>query len=509
MASKKSREIAEFGDFQTPNDLANQVVNLLVKLGVRPATVIEPSCGRGAFLEAAAHAFPRTRLAGFDINDEYIQYSAKRLAWHSETSLMLSSFFHQDWEGYLAQCPRPLLVLGNPPWVTNSELGLLGSDNLPAKTNFQNHKGLDAVTGKSNFDISEWMLLENLKWLEREGGTLAVLCKTAVARKILASAWKRTAPIKDARIYRINALASFGAAVDACLFYLVVERSPVLQQCAVYDSLDSHEPSSRFGFADGKVVSNMDDYREHHQFFGVNKDYTWRSGVKHDCSKVMEFDFAEGALTNGYGDRVDIENTYLFPLFKSSDISGSKQRDRRKYVLVTQRTVGAETDSIRQVAPKTWKYLLDHSDALDKRTSVIYRNKARFSIFGVGEYTFAPWKIAISGLYKNLGFKLYGEVDGKPVCFDDTVYFLPFSVEEEARAALELLQTSAAQSFLKSMIFWDEKRPITVDVLKRLDMAKLAQWAGKGEEIEGYRFHSKREKPLDGQLSLLGYRLNP
>lgn len=503
MALRKSREVAEFGDFQTPDDLANKVVTLLKTLGVEPATIIEPSCGRGAFLEAAASAFPKARLAGFDINAEYLQHSAKRLAGHADLSLTLGSFFRQDWEGYIAQCARPLLVLGNPPWVTNAELGQLGSDNLPAKTNFQNHKGLDAVTGKSNFDISEWMLLENLKWLELEGGVLAVLCKTAVARKILASAWKRTAPIKDARIYRINALASFGAAVDACLFYLVVERVPALQKCAVYDSLDSSIPSSRFGFADGKVVSNVDDYLEHHHLFGINKDYTWRSGVKHDCSKVMEFDFADGALTNGYGSRVDIESTYLFPLFKSSDIGGAKQLDRRKYVLVTQRTVGEETESIREIAPKTWRYLLDHADALDRRTSVIYKNKARFSIFGVGDYTFAPWKIAISGLYKNLAFKLYGPVEGKPVCFDDTAYFLPFSIEEEARAALELLQMPAAQSFLKSMIFWDEKRPITVDVLKRLDMAKLARSAGRGEEIEGHRFHSKRQKTPD-QLSLLG-----
>lgn len=504
MAPKKSRVVAEFGDFQTPDELANQVVALLSRLGVEPATVIEPSCGRGAFLEAAANAFPKARLAGFDINADYLQRSAERLAGHPDLSLTLSSFFRQDWETYIAQCPRPLLVLGNPPWVTNSELGQLGSDNLPTKTNFQNHKGLDAVTGKSNFDISEWMLLENLKWLERDGGILAVLCKTAVARKILASAWKRTAPIKDARIYRINALASFGAAVDACLLYLVVERAPALQQCAVYDSLDSQQPSGLFGFADGKAVSNMDDYRDHHHLFGINKNYTWRSGVKHDCSKVMEFTLAEGILTNGYGARVDIEDTYLFPLFKSSDIAGAKRIDRRKYVLVTQRAVGDETDSIRENAPRTWKYLLQHSDALDNRTSVIYKNKARFSIFGVGDYTFAPWKIAISGLYKSLSFKLYGPIEGKPVCFDDTAYFLPFSVEDEARAALDLLQSPAAQSFLKSMIFWDEKRPITVDVLKRLDMAKLAQSEGRSEDIDGHRFHSKRQKHHEGQLSLLG-----
>lgn len=503
MVLKKSREATEFGDFQTPDDLANQVVNLLVALNVNPAAIIEPSCGRGAFLEAAANAFPNARLSGFEINDNYIKYAAQRLVKHPEVRLKLGNFFQQNWEEFLAESPQPLLVLGNPPWVTNSELGLLGSDNLPVKTNFQNHKGLDAITGKSNFDISESMLLENLSWLERVGGTLAVLCKTAVARKILSSAWKRTAPIKDARIYRIDALGSFGAAVDACLFYLVVGENSETQQCAIYDTLISPKPSSRFGFSDGKLVSNIDAYQHNKYLYGINKNYMWRSGVKHDCSKVMEFSYVDNVLINGYGERADIEEMYLFPLFKSSDVSGAKQRDRRKYVLVTQRTVGAETDSIRETAPKTWKYLIKHADSLDRRTSIIYRNKARFSIFGVGDYTFAPWKIAISGLYKNLNFKLYGPIEGKPVCFDDTVYFLPFSIEGEARAALELLQTPAAQDFLKSMIFWDEKRPITVDILKRLDMAKLAKSAGRSDEIEGHRFHSKRRKHFEDQLSLL------
>ena len=59
-----------------------------------------------------------------------------------------------DWDAVLAGDPGPWLVLGNPPWVTNAELGLLKNSNLPIKSNFQGHKGLEALTGKANFDIS-------------------------------------------------------------------------------------------------------------------------------------------------------------------------------------------------------------------------------------------------------------------------------------------------------------------------------------------------------------------
>ena len=85
-----------------------------------------------------------------------------------------------------------------------------------------------------------------------------------------------------------------------------------------------------------------------------------------------------------------------------------------------------------------------------------------------GAYSFAPWKVAISGLYKKLAFACVGPVDGRPVVFDDTVSFLPFQTEAEARAwlAIWLNSSDLAQTFLGSMIFWTDKRPITAAVLR-------------------------------------------
>lgn len=55
MAGKKSIEKWEFGDFQTPFMLAQKVVEVLKRNHIiSPAHVIEPTCGKGAFLLAAA-----------------------------------------------------------------------------------------------------------------------------------------------------------------------------------------------------------------------------------------------------------------------------------------------------------------------------------------------------------------------------------------------------------------------------------------------------------------------
>lgn len=483
MAPSKPKHIAEFGDFQTPDALANEVLALLRRLGMSPRSIFEPSCGRGAFLAAAAETFPDAKLFGLDINQSYLSHTAKRLASNARLQLAHESFFEHDWSTHIERADAPLLILGNPPWVTNAELGTLGSANLPAKSNFQNLKGLDAVTGKSNFDISEWMLLQNIEWLCRKPGMLAVLCKTAVARKIVAAAWKRNIPLADARIYRIDALEHFGAAVDACLFVIQIDGINSVLECAIYASLQSRDPERKIGFVDNSLISNVDIYHRYRNLRGVNRSYTWRSGVKHDCSKIMELDRTAYGLVNGLGQTVDIEDTYLFPLMKSSDIAGKRQKSRDKFVIVTQRFVGEDTRHIERDAPRTWRYLEDNRVALDRRTSVIYRNKPSFSMFGVGEYTFAPWKIAISGLYKKLAFQVYGAKHGKPICFDDTVYFLPFDTQEEAQNVLKILNTEEAQGLLESMVFWDEKRPITVDLLKRADIEKIAACLGRTHEL--------------------------
>ena len=60
--------------------------------------------------------------------------------------------------------PDPLLILGNPARVTNSELSAMHSANLPPKANLNGQPGIDALTGASNFDISEWMLLQLIAW---------------------------------------------------------------------------------------------------------------------------------------------------------------------------------------------------------------------------------------------------------------------------------------------------------------------------------------------------------
>lgn len=472
----------EFGDFQTPRDLAGAVTSFLHDVGILPSAIIEPTCGYGSFALAAHEAFPKARkIFAFDINDAYISglrkqvHDANGVHWH----VARQDFFTYNWKEFFATLRGETLVLGNPPWVTNAALGVLKSDNLPAKTNFQNHVGFAAKTGKANFDISEWMLIKLLEALGGRRGTLAMLCKTSTARKVLRHAWLHQFNIGRASLHLIDAALHFSVSVDACLLVVHTGVPDLLSTAGVYEDLSFEHKLTTFGLVGRDLVADVDEYQRLHELDGIAY-YTWRSGVKHDAAAVMEFSKSGDTLINGFGEEIKIESTHLYPLLKSSDLANDRLRAKR-YVLVTQRKPGDDTESIARTAPKTWAYLLRHAEALDRRQSIIYQKRPRFSVFGVGDYTFSPWKVAVSGLYKNCRFVVVGKHKNKPVVLDDTCYSIPCG-SEEAAFVCHLLNSDITKRFLHSLISFDAKRPVTIDVLNRIDLKRVAERLGLERE---------------------------
>ena len=472
------RRWIEFGDFQTPDELAVTLCERLAALGLSPDVVIEPTCGVGAFVRAALHAFPRARsVLGFEVNPDYLATLTDRLAsspCRDRVTLEQADFFATDWRPKVETHPGNILVLGNFPWVTNAVQGAIGGSNLPKKSNFLGHAGFDAISGKANFDISESMLLEVLRWFQRRSGDIAMLVKTAVARKILAHAQRHGDAVREAFVIGIDAKMCFDASVEACLLVIRLggDRREACYDYTIFRNLNDLE-GRRVGHRDGLTVGDLHAFECSRRLLGASPE-KWRSGVKHDAAAVMEFTQYNDGFVNGLGELVQLETDYLFPLMKGSDVGGGKGW-RGKWVLVTQQAVGQSTDIIRLRAPSTWAYLERHSEKLDERRSTIYAKNPRFSVVGVGKYAFRPWRIAICGFYKALSFRLVGPMEGKPVMFDDTVYYVSFPREQEAREALASLTSERALSLLSSLVFWDEKRPIKTAILNLLDWSKLDQ----------------------------------
>jgi hypothetical protein len=460
----------EYGDFQTPPELADKMVSLLQNMNFKPSVVVEPTCGLGSILLSAVNSFSPSKSLGIELQEKYLRILKNKNV--NNLVLLKKNIFDafSDIDAFINGYDQ-ILFIGNPPWVTNTTLSVINGNNLPQKKNIDNLRGIEAITGKSNFDISESILLELIEKYNKHKTVFAFLCKTIVARNLLKRLWKTDILYKAACVYPIDAKQYFNAAVDACFFILDCTEKKENRTFLVYDSIDSQKLVAKSGYVNNKIVNDVSNTIV--SKIGGKSNYVWRNGIKHDCAKIMEFEIINDQLFNSFGKKIQIEDDLLYPLLKSSDLSKDKICIH-KNILVTQRFVGEDTSFIKNSYPKTWHYLMDNKVFFEKRKSIIYRNKPLFSVFSVGEYSFKPYKIAISGLYKNIKFQLLSTYDNKSVMVDDTCNYISFDSEDEAKFIYGLLTSEIVTEYLGCIISWNSKRPITTEILNSIDLLKVA-----------------------------------
>ncbi|MFN8259669.1 MAG: hypothetical protein U0X41_01895 [Chitinophagales bacterium] len=481
---------AEYGDFQTNSDLANKVTLHLASKNISPEVVIEPTCGKGNFIIASLRNFKEIKnVFGVEIYKPYVWETKFNIvdfflsnpnSNKPEISIVHCNVFDFDFKTIAKEhSTNNILIIGNPPWVTNSKLGSLNSTNLPKKTNFKNHSGLDAMTGKGNFDIAEFITLTMIETFQNMKGNLLLLVKNSVIKNIVFDQNKNRYKISEIEKHCIDSKKEFNVSVEAALFYCKLNSLPTFD-CTEFDFYNNQKSQLKFGWLNDKFVSNIDTYIHTKEIDGESP-FIWRQGLKHDCSTVMELDKVNGHYVNGLNEEVKLEDGLVYGILKSSDLKNTVINQTRKFTIVTQKKVGQETKYIKTEYPKTYQYLSEHQANFDARKSSIYNNKPLFSIFGIGDYSFKPFKVAISGLYKTFHFTLILPQDNKPVMLDDTCYLIGFDKIEFAVYALILLNSNMTVQFLQSVTFPDAKRTFTKDVLMRIDLLELAKQIDKAD----------------------------
>ena len=475
---------AEYGDFQTNTNLANKVILHLTSNKISPNIVVEPTCGKGNFIISSLKYFKNIHhIYGVEIYKPYV--------W--ETKFNIVNFFLENPtenkpEIFITHCnvfdfdfnqiaklysTDEILIIGNPPWVTNSKLGSLNSSNLPKKNNFKNHSGLDAMTGKGNFDIAEHITLTMIQTFQKMKGNLLLLVKNSVIKNLVFDQNKNQFKIAFIEKQCIDSKKEFNVSVEASIFYCKLNSVPEFD-CTEFSFYNKNNYTQKFGWLNDKFVSNIDTYTHTKEIDG-KCPFEWRQGLKHDCSAIMEFNRINGHYVNGLNEEIKLEDALVYGILKSSDLKNTVITQTRKFTIVTQKKVGQNTKYIKSEYPKTYKYLSEKQTHFEARKSSIYNNKPMFSIFGIGDYSFKPYKVAISGLYKTFHFTLILPQDNKPVMLDDTCYFIGFDKIEFAVYALMLLNSELSMQFLKSITFADAKRTFTKDVLMRIDLLTLAK----------------------------------
>lgn len=474
---------AEYGDFQTNQNLATSITRFLkTEKRINPKLVVEPTCGKGSFIIAALSTFKHLeKIIGVEIYKPYIWetkfkiiefYLLNPIAIKPQIEILHFNVFEFDFGSIVGNSNNEILVLGNPPWITNSKLSSLDSKNLPPKSNFKKHNGFDAITGKGNFDIGEYITLMLFNAFQKSTGHLAFLVKNSVIKNIIFDQYHRKYHISDIEKLTIDTKKEFDVSVDAALLFCTLNAHPQYT-CKEFNFYIPMTVLKEFGWVGDKFVSNTDLYRHIFDIDGVCP-FEWRQGIKHDLSSIMEFERIGDHFVNGKMDEVNLEEDLVFGVLKSSDLKETVINKPRKFTIVTQKKIGQDTAFIEHKFPKTFQYLLSHKQSFDQRKSSIYNNKPDFSIFGIGDYSFSPYKVAISGLYKTFTFSLVLPLNGKPLMLDDTCYLLGFDNLEYAAYTTILLNSKKAKELLQAISFSDAKRTFTKDILMRIDISKLA-----------------------------------
>jgi len=478
----------DLGDFQTPLDFTDKICQLLQNQNCDPEILLEPTCGKGNFVISALKIFPDLKkIFCVDLQPNYEWYFKLSIIklrsereFQAEINFYRLNIFSSEFSNIFKKLEKypenEFLVIGNPPWITNTELSKLDSLNLPEKSNFKGLKGLDALMGKSNFDIAEYIIINLLQNLMKSGlsGKIAFLLKDSVIQKILKEHHRSPLRLSNnsaletdfQKIFHINAhgslfLANFGESSEyICKKQPFPENTKNLQY-------------KTFGWIDNKFVSNIENYKKYKWMEGKSPKI-WRQGVKHDLSKVMVlYHNSKGNLVNSNDEKVDLEKKFLYPFLKSSDLQVKIAQKSRFELIITQQKLGQDTKLLEETAPKLWNYLNQNLDKFNARKSKIYNNKPLFSIFGIGDYTFKPYKIGVSGFYKKLNFCLIKPQHDKPVILDDTCYYLFFDKLMDAFFTWVFLNFPDIKEFLNSLVFINAKRPYTKEILMRLNYRNL------------------------------------
>ena len=473
---------ADFGDFQTPPALVAEVLARLLADCGRFDRVLEPTCGVGRFLQGLLDGpEPPREVRGVEIQPGHAAVARAVVAGRGR--IVEADLFRLDlardlgWDG-----DGRLLVVGNPPWVTVAALGASGGDSVnpgPTRSNERGVRGIDALTGGSNFCLAEAVWIKLIRDLAPERPTIALLCKASVARALLRSARAAGLPIESASFRRIDAGRWFGASVAAGLLTVAVGDGPIVEAVPVYPNLAAEAPEATWGVVAGSIVADLAAY-ERSRFADGAGPIAWRQGVKHDAARVMELTRRpDGGWANGLGEPVDVEPDRVYPWFKATDLARRSTPTPRRAVLITQHSLQEDPRDLARTHPRLWAYLEAHAEHFARRKSSIYRGRPPFTLFGIGPYTFSPFKVAISGMHREFRFRAIGPVGGRPPLVDDTGYFLPVPTAEAACTLAAALNGPEAADLLRALASLDGKRPITAATLRRLDLRALLDRADR------------------------------
>lgn len=313
-------------------------------------------------------------------------------------------------------------LVGNPPWITWSA--------LPERTraawrrthvdrlNLQAYHGRESLLGYGNDDVSVpfvWTCLD--RYLAPDGDAAVVLKRnliTGPAGRLFRRGRVGDRPVSVETVHDFGSLHPFGDEVnaDAAVYGLRADAATTFPvECVSWKRANGTHGGRRPKFDSAAAIRaslcrgqtgltpvQPDDPASPWIAGDVESralgdpDHRIRHGVKDDAKAVFSLDREQLA---------DLEPDHVYPYLRSRHVVkyGLFGHDLQ---LVPLPKVDADNEAeLRRETPRTFEHLAEHRETLEGRSSSWFDSGPFYNLFGLGEYTWADYKV----VWCRLGFK--------------------------------------------------------------------------------------------------------
>lgn len=229
----------------------------------------------------------------------------------------------------------------------------------------------------------------------------------------------------------------------------------------VAEPVDKNDPTSSWLTGRPKALKAVEkilgqsDYTAHAGCYngGANAVYWVDIVAKRPDGLVVISNITEGAKRKVESVQAAIEPDLLYPLLRGRDVKRWKAAPSA-YIIMAQDPIkrrGIEENEMKTQHPKTYVYLKRFEETLRKRksrgvTDMIKKGAPFYTMFGIGDYTFAPYKVVWTRVATDIGAAVVSSsqtVTGYKVIVPiETATMVAFDDSKEAHYFCSLMNTS-------------------------------------------------------------------
>lgn len=390
-------------------------------------------------------------------------------------------------------------IVGNPPWVNWEHLPeqyRLETKPLWVFYGLFPHGGMDTILGKGKKDISMIMTYVAMdKYLKRNGKLGFLITQSIFKTAGAGQGFRRfqlgdREPIQVIYVDDMVELKPFeGVGNRTSIIILQKGRKtkyPVpynywvkrvkgigikddlqleeVTKIATYkqfyaEPVDENDPTSPWitgrpkAIKAVKKVLGKSDYVAHAGCYsgGANAVYWVEIVGKRPDGLVIISNITEGAKKKVESIQAAIEPDLLYPLLRGRDVKRWKA-EPSAYIIMVQDPIkrrGIDEDEMKTKYPKTYMYLKRFEEVLKQRksrgvTDMIKKGAPFYTMFAVGDYTFAPYKVVWTRI-ANIEAAVVSQKDGKPIIPQETISLVALDNKDEAHYLCSMINSSPFQ----------------------------------------------------------------